>query len=118
MKNTAAINLDQHELSVLVVKLKCYLQTKKELFAQLLSEVDALPDQLAAERLRDKLVSDEVNDSDPALLMLYTTCRQVIQHHDNMQALKQIAAHMQINPFDHNRNGEFDFQDNAPAKKQ
>ncbi|HHL0036358.1 hypothetical protein U0129_20965 [Enterobacter hormaechei] len=93
MENTAAIDPDQHELSVLVAKLKSYLQTQKVLFAKLLFEAEALPDQLAAERLREKLLIDAVNDSDPALLMLYTTCRQVIQHHDNMQAETNCCAH-------------------------
>ncbi|MCE9985174.1 Uncharacterised protein [Enterobacter hormaechei] len=84
MENTRAINPDQHELSVLVAKLKYYLHTEKVLFKKLLAGVEALPDQLAAERFREKLLIDAVNNSDPALLMLYTTCRQVIQHHDNM----------------------------------
>ena len=105
MENTVAMNPEQRDLSALVAKLKRYLQTEKEHFGSLLCDIEALPDDLAAERLRGDLLSGEVHECGPALLKLYTTCRQVFLHHDNMQALKQIAAHMQISPFDHNRSG-------------
>ena len=105
MDYTISMNPDPRDLSALVAKLKSYLQTEKEHFGSLLCDVEALPDDLAAERLREDLLSGEVHDGGPDLLKLYTACRQVFLHHDNMQALKQIAAHMQISPFDHNRNG-------------